>query len=80
MPETTPMNEPVLRGRDNRMEDLRNQARTVGRDVRDLAATAGDVARHQLDPVEHYIQAHPVKSLLIAAGVGAVLTLLLGRR
>ncbi|MGE0480435.1 MAG: hypothetical protein AB7Q17_08180 [Phycisphaerae bacterium] len=59
---------------------LREQAAGLGHDMRELAATAGQVARRQLDPIEEYVQAQPVRSLLIAAGVGAVLGLVFGRR
>ena len=62
------------------MAELRGHAEAVGRDVQELAAAAGHVARQQLDPLAEYVQAQPVKSLLMAAGVGALLGIILGRR
>lgn len=62
------------------MEELRSHAEAVGRDVQELASAAGDMARHQLDPLADYVRTKPMKSLLIAAGVGAVLGVILGRR
>lgn len=64
----------------NEMNELRSHAEAVGRDVQELASAAGDMARHQLDPLADYIRTKPMKSLLIAAGVGAVLGMILGRR
>jgi len=48
--------------------------------MQELAAAAGHVARKQLDPLAEYVQAQPVKSLLMAAGVGALLGMIFGRR
>ncbi len=70
----------TLNANRNSVKELRNHAEAVGRDVQELASAAGDMARHQLDPLAEYVQAKPVKSLLIAAGVGAMLGLILGRR
>ena len=55
------------------LQELRDQAVTVGEDVRGLARTAGQAAIDQMDPVESYIREKPLKSVLIAAGVGALL-------
>jgi ElaB/YqjD/DUF883 family membrane-anchored ribosome-binding protein len=70
------------RGRAGRkaQNDLRAQAAVVGRDMRDLAAQAGEAVRQQLNPMEQYVQQKPVQSLLIAAGVGALFGLLFLRR
>jgi ElaB/YqjD/DUF883 family membrane-anchored ribosome-binding protein len=48
--------------------------------MRDLAAAAGDMALDRLDPLEEYIQAKPIKSLLLAAGIGALVGMLFRRR
>lgn len=62
------------------MADLRQQAAVVGGDVRELAATAGQVAISQVDPIEDFVRAKPLKSVLIAAGVGAIVGLIFFRR
>lgn len=63
------------------VSELRSHAENVGRDISELASTAGQYARKQIDPIEQFVREQPVKSLLIAAGAGAVLGLLfLGRR
>ena len=68
-------------------EDLKQQAATIGRDfrnmkrdVRELAGTAGDVVMDQLDPVVDYVHRQPVKALLIAAAVGALIGCTFWRR
>jgi len=56
-------------------EKLLRDSRTLGADVRELAsdvAEAGRELRERVDLSRH-IQAHPFRSLLIAAGVGYVL-------
>ncbi len=71
--------------RSNRMHagtlrTLRRQAATIKHDARNLAKTAGAVAREQLDPVRDYVHDKPVQALLIAGSVGLVLGFLFGRR
>lgn len=72
---------------DMHKEELRHQAANIGRDfttmkrdVRELAGTAGDVMMDQLDPVVDYVHRQPVKALLIAAAVGAVIGCTFWRR
>lgn len=60
--------------------ELRSQVNAVRRDLRDLASAAGDLALERLDPVEKYVLAKPMKALLMAAGIGAVLGFLFRRR
>lgn len=60
--------------------ELRSQMNTIGRDMRGLAAAAGDAAVHQLDPLEDYIRTKPIKTLLMAAGIGAIVGFLFRRR
>jgi len=67
-------------GNQHAVSELRGHAEAVGRDMQELAAAAGHVARKQLDPLAEYVQAQPVKSLLMAAGVGALLGMIFGRR
>jgi ElaB/YqjD/DUF883 family membrane-anchored ribosome-binding protein len=62
------------------LADLREEAMSVGEGVKRMAETAGNVARHQLDPLEEYVRAKPIHSLLMAAGVGALLGLIFLRR
>lgn len=62
------------------MEDIREQAVAVGEDVRELARTAGKAAIDQMDPIEEYVREKPIKSLLIAAGVGALIGAVFLRR
>lgn len=50
--------------------ELREQLHLVSQDVQELAKTAGNVAKSQLDPIEDYIREQPLKAALIAAGVG----------
>lgn len=54
-------------------QDLYDQAHVVKEDIGQLATTAGDVAVAELEPIKAYIAKYPVKSMLIAAGVGALL-------
>lgn len=60
--------------------DLREQAGVVRDDMRDLARAAGDAAVQQLDPIQEYVRDKPLKSMLIAAGVGAVFGMVFLRR
>ena len=62
------------------MTELRDQAVSVGEEMRRMASTAGSVARDQLDPLEQYVRTKPIQSLLMAAGVGALLGLIFLRR
>jgi ElaB/YqjD/DUF883 family membrane-anchored ribosome-binding protein len=60
--------------------DLQSQVATLGRDVQELASAAGDAARAQFGPIAEYVREQPVKALFMAAGVGALLGLILRRR
>jgi ElaB/YqjD/DUF883 family membrane-anchored ribosome-binding protein len=59
---------------------LREQALTVGREVRELAATAGAAACAKVDPLAEYVREKPLKALLVAAGVGALCGVVFFRR
>ena len=72
-------------------QKLRSQTETVRDDLRELGKITKDVATEQLDVArkevkqmeDHlltYVREKPVKSLLIAGGVGLVLGVLLARR
>jgi len=72
-------------------ERLRSQTETVREDLRELGKITKEVATEQLEvarkEVKHvedqlltYVREKPVKSLLIAGGVGLVLGVLLARR
>ena len=61
-------------------DDVRHQAATVGDDVRELARTAGQAALDQMDPVEHYVREKPLRSVLMAAGIGALIGAIFLRR
>jgi len=52
---------------------LREQAATVGEDLRQMAVTAGESALGLTDPIEKYIKEKPMKAVLISAAAGAVL-------
>lgn len=52
---------------------LREQAATVGDDLRQMAVTAGESAMGLTGPIERYVQQKPMKSVLIAAAAGAVI-------
>ena len=59
--------------------ELRERMSDVREDVRALASTAGQAAMEQLDPVEDYVRRYPLRSILIASGVGLVLGIVLRR-
>lgn len=72
-------------------QKLRSQTEAVREDLRELGKITKDVATEQLDVArkevkqmeDHlltYVREKPVKSLLIAGGVGLVLGVLLARR
>lgn len=52
---------------------FREQADMLGEDLRGLADSAMTVARNQLTPLEEQVRDRPMQSLLIAAGVGALI-------
>ncbi|MCA9254979.1 MAG: DUF883 family protein [Phycisphaerales bacterium] len=62
------------------LEEIREQLAAVSEDLRGLATSAGQAAEGQLYPAEAYIREKPVKSVLIAAGVGALLGAIFLRR
>lgn len=62
------------------ISNLRRQAATIKHDARNLATTAGEVARAQLDPVRDFVNDKPLQALLIAGSVGLVLGFFFGRR
>jgi ElaB/YqjD/DUF883 family membrane-anchored ribosome-binding protein len=59
--------------------ELQEKAHIVREDLRDLASSAGNLAREQLDPLEAYVKEHPLTSVLIAAGIGVVAGLIVRR-
>ena len=59
---------------------FRQQAALIGKDARELAETAGAVAREQVDPLRDYVVEKPLQSLLIASGVGLLLGFIFARR
>jgi hypothetical protein len=46
---------PIAGNHKHSIDELRTHAEAVGRDMRDLASAAGDVARSQLDPLEEMV-------------------------
>ena len=83
---TTPDTTPVTPS-----EELREHAKAVRKDLTNLGRAAKTVAQEKLDTTrqhagkwegkfEGFIREQPVKSMLIAAGAGAVLGWLLRRR
>ena len=52
---------------------LREQAVTVGDDLRQMAVTAGETAMGLSGPIERYIAKKPMKAVLIEAAAGAVI-------
>lgn len=60
--------------------DLRDHAALIGRDMREMASMATERMREQLNPIQDYVQEKPLQSLMIAAGVGALLGLIFLRR
>jgi len=63
-----------------RNRTFRQQAGVFGEDVRALARAAGDTAVGKLDPILDYVRDKPLKSLLVAAGAGAILAMIFSRR
>ena len=72
-------------------ERLRTQSETVREDLRELGRITKDVAQEKLevarkevreyeDQLLRYVREKPVKSILIAGGVGLALGILLSRR
>lgn len=59
---------------------LRDGVHKITEGVREITATAGTAAKAQVDPIGDYVREYPIQSMLIAAGVGAVLGLLFLRR
>ncbi len=59
--------------------ELRERMSDIKEDVRALASSAGHAALEQLDPVEDYVRRFPLRSLLIAGGVGLVLGIIVRR-
>ncbi len=59
---------------------LKEQAAVVSDDVCKLAQVASNRAAEQLDPIREYVQQHPVRSLLYAAGAGMLFNMLFMRR
>ncbi len=60
-------------------QKLRSQTETVREDLRELGRITKDVAQEKLG-VARYVREKPVKSILIAGGVGLALGILLSRR
>lgn len=64
----------------NQFPTLAEQVEVLKRDVAKLASQAGVTAKHQVEPLERFIEREPMKAVLLAAGIGSVLTFLLCRR
>jgi len=73
------------------VEELREKAAQVKRDLRELSSVAKEAAQEKWvdlkdgaveleGRVENRIREHPVQSVLIAAGVGLLIGLLVSRR
>ena len=62
------------------LAELRERTAVVKSDIRELANTAGEAALSTVDPLESYVREKPLKSMLIAAGIGAVVGFLFSRR
>lgn len=57
----------------NHLDELRQQAVSIGDSVRAMAVTAGEAAGESLSPVENYVRQKPIKSMLLAVAAGALL-------
>lgn len=75
----TARNQSGANGAANRIEEFREQAGVVGQGLSGMASTAGAAATDQLDPVRDYVKEAPLKSLLMAAGIGAVFAMIMRR-
>jgi ElaB/YqjD/DUF883 family membrane-anchored ribosome-binding protein len=60
--------------------ELRDTAGHVKGDVRDMAGALGAMAREQTEPIEDYVRNNPIRALLYAAGVGALIGIVFRRR
>ena len=58
----------------NHLVQLRQQTAAVRDDIKELASTAGQAAIAQVHPVEEYVRQQPLKSMLIAVGIGAAVS------
>ncbi len=67
-------------GNHKHLHELRGHVDAMRHDLREMASSAGDLAIEQLGPMEEYVRAKPVKSLVIAAGLGAIVGFLFRRR
>jgi ElaB/YqjD/DUF883 family membrane-anchored ribosome-binding protein len=67
-------------GTDGRhLAELRERTAVVKSDIRELANAAGEAALSTMDPLEAYVRDKPLKSILIAAGIGAAVGFLFRR-
>lgn len=64
----------------NHLDEIRNQAMSIGDSVRAMAVTAGEAAGESLSPVEEYVREKPIKSMFFALAAGALLGAFLLRR
>ena len=63
----------------NHTRELRQHAAAIGDNVRGMVEVAGAATTDQLDPVQVYVREKPLRSILMAAGVGVLLGLWLRR-
>lgn len=59
---------------------LAEQFDVLKHDVAELASQAGTAAKHQVKPIEQFVEREPLKAVLLAAGLGCVLGFLFSRR
>ena len=59
---------------------FRREANAIGEELGEMAVTAEAMARDQLAPISSYVREAPIKSIMMAAGIGAIVGLILFRR
>ena len=57
-----------------------NLAQVLKRDAQEVAASVGALASDQLEPVRDFLLKRPIQSLLLAAGAGVIVGIVMGRR
>lgn len=61
-------------------DEFRDGISKVSRGVSEMATSAASATRAQINPMTEYVQENPIQSVLIAAGIGAVVGMFFLRR
>ncbi|HRX86290.1 MAG TPA: hypothetical protein P5572_14820 [Phycisphaerae bacterium] len=61
-------------------QTMKDELGNLAGDAKDIATDAGRAARRSIEPVEGYIRDNPMRTALIAAGIGVLVGALFIRR